>query len=174
MRIISGLYGSRRLKPPESNKVRPTSDRAKETLFNILNNIIDFNGITCADLFCGSGSLGLECISRGAELCYFIDIETELVKENIRLLNAEDKSKVSKSEVITFLNREKNGDFDLVFCDPPYDFKRYDDLIKKISEWNTLLVLEHNEKFIPDDIYKKFAFLSKKIGTVNFTLFDFN
>lgn len=174
MRIISGIYRSRQLKSPVSDNVRPTSDRAKETLFNILNNVVDFEGIICADLFCGSGNLGLECISRGAGLCYFIDKDTELVKENILGLDAEGKSKIIKSEVMTFLKNEKNFNFDLVFCDPPYDYDKYDELIEKISELKTVLILEHSEKLIISERYQKYIFLKKKIGTVNFTFFDFN
>lgn len=174
MRIISGIYRNRQLKPPASDKVRPTSDRAKETLFNILNNIVDYDGIICADLFCGSGSLGLECISRGAGMCYFIDKDTELVKENILRLDAAGKSKIIQSEVITFLNNENDFNFDLVFCDPPYDYDKYDELIEKISEWKTILILEHSVKFSISERFQKYTFLKKKIGTVNFTFFDFN
>ncbi len=82
MRIISGIYKSRILKPPASNKVRPTSDRAKETLFNVLSNIVDLDGITCIDLFCGTGNLGLESISRGSAKCYFVDTDIKLVLLN--------------------------------------------------------------------------------------------
>ena len=174
MRIISGVYKSRILSSPKSNKVRPTGDRAKETLFNILSNRIDFHNIICLDLFCGSGSLGLECISRGAEKCYFIDKDTKLVLKNIEHLNAKDKCEVFKMEVINFLNKFNDNKFGLIFCDPPYSYEKYDNLIKKISEFKTILVLEHSGKFKLSDEFLKFVFLKKKIGTINFTFFDFN
>ncbi|MDQ3020187.1 MAG: 16S rRNA (guanine(966)-N(2))-methyltransferase RsmD [Bacteroidota bacterium] len=174
MRIISGIYKSRILKTPSSGKVRPTSDRAKETLFNVLNNVIDFEGIKCLDLFCGTGNLGLECISRGADMCYFIDEQTDLVIKNIRLLNAEDKSKVFKSKALSFLNKFTEKEIDVIFCDPPYSYEPYNELIEKISLFKTILILEHSKDFIVSKNFEKNVFLKKKIGTVNFTFFDFN
>lgn len=174
MRIISGIYKSRILISPATDKVRPTSDRAKETLFNILNNKIDFEGITCIDLFCGTGNLGLECISRGAVMCYFVDEDTGLVLKNIGQLKAEDSSKVYKSEVTAFLKMFAGMNVDLVFCDPPYNYKHYNELIEKISLMNTILILEHSGQFNAGNQFEKYIFLKKKIGTVNFTFFDFN
>ncbi|MEP7146020.1 MAG: RsmD family RNA methyltransferase [bacterium] len=173
MRIISGIFKSRILKSPESDRIRPTSDRAKETLFNILNNIIDFEGISCLDLFCGTGNLGLEAISRGAAMCYFVDRHTDLVKTNIEQLGVLEKSKVIKSDAVNYLNSCTGDKFDLIFCDPPYDFEYYDRLIEKISGFNTILVLEHSEilKLKPD--FVKYISLKKKVGAVNFMLFDF-
>lgn len=172
MRIISGIFKSRVLSTPSSYKVRPTSDRAKETLFNILNNRIDFHGIKCLDLFCGTGNLGLECISRGALVCYFVDEDTELVSKNIELLHTKDNSKIFRSDAITFLDKF-NEEVDLIFCDPPYNYEDYSKLIEKISSSKNILILEHSEKFVLNTQFEKFVFLRKKIGTVNFTFFDF-
>lgn len=174
MRIISGIYKSRKLFSPSSDKVRPTSDRAKETLFNILNNRIDFEDISCLDLFCGTGNLGLECISRGASMCYFVDEDTDLVLKNTELLKAGDKSKIYKSDVLAFLKMFVGIKTDLVFCDPPYSYKHYIELIEKISVMKTILILEHSEKFTAENQFEKNIFLKKKTGTVNFTFFDFN
>jgi 16S rRNA (guanine966-N2)-methyltransferase len=174
MRIISGIYKSRVLKSPTSDKVRPTSDRAKETLFNILTNRIDLKGIRCLDLFCGTGNLGLECISRGAAMCYFVDRDTKIVLENIKLLDAADKSKVYKSDAMAYLDKFNEKGIDLVFCDPPYSYEHYNDLIVKISLLKTILVLEHSEYFNIKKDFEKYIFLKKRIGTVNFTFFDFN
>ena len=173
MRIISGLHKSRLISTPSGNKVRPTSDRAKETLFNILNNQIDFSGITCFDLFCGTGSLGLECISRGAQICIFVDEDTKLVNKNIIDLKVEHSSEVIKEDVIKFLSYNKLSP-DIVFCDPPYEFERYDLLIQKISLLKTLLVLEHSKNFLTPVKFGDSKFLTRKVGTVNFTFFNFN
>ncbi|MEO8210279.1 MAG: RsmD family RNA methyltransferase [bacterium] len=173
MRIISGIYKSRILKSPASDKVRPTSDRAKETLFNVLHNTIEFEGITCLDLFCGTGNLGLESISRGAGKCYFVDKDVKTVQKNVDQLDAADKSIVFKIEVNTFLNKFSDLNADLTFCDPPYSYKEYDKLLEKILPMKTILVLEHSEKFILKSDFEKFVFLRKKIGSVNFTFFDF-
>jgi len=174
MRIISGIYKSRILKPPVSNKVRPTSDRAKETLFNVLSNTIDLDGITCIDLFCGTGNLGLESISRGAGDCYFVDKDIKLVLKNIEQLKAEDKCIVLRMESIAFLKKFTGLKVDLIFCDPPYTYNEYNKLFEKIILMKTILVLEHSSKFELKNDFEKFVFLRKKIGTVHFTFFDFN
>lgn len=174
MRIITGIYKGRILKSPDSNKVRPTSDRAKESLFNVLNNIVDFEEITVLDLFCGTGSLGLECISRGAVKCYFTDTDVKLVQKNIDLLDLKDQCEVYRTEVLTFLKDFNRADIDIVFCDPPYDYECYTELIEKISLMKTILVLEHSGTFKLNENFEKYVFLKKKIGTVNFTFFDFD
>ena len=173
MRIISGKYNRRILISPDSYKVRPTSDRAKETLFNILSCRYDFNGMNVLDLFCGTGNLGLECLSRGAAMCCFVDKDVKLVMKNIELLKAGDNTCVERSDVLVFLKRRGKESFDLVFCDPPYDYENYNALLEEISLMKTILVLEHSEKFKADIKFEKFILLKKKIGTVNFTLFDF-
>ncbi|MBK8552831.1 MAG: 16S rRNA (guanine(966)-N(2))-methyltransferase RsmD [Ignavibacteria bacterium] len=173
MRIITGNYKGRILKSPDSNKVRPTSDRAKESLFNVLNNIVDFEEMTVLDLFCGTGSLGLECISRGARRCYFVDNDVNAVRKNIDILKLKDECEVLRSEVLNFLNRFNRSDIDIVFCDPPYDYERYSELIEKISLMKTILVLEHSGKFKLNDKFEEYVILKKKTGTVNFTFFDF-
>ncbi len=173
MRIISGAYKRRILKSPLTEEIRPTSDRAKETLFNILVNDFDFENLICLDLFCGSGNLGLECISRGAFLSFFVDRDTGLVEKNIRLLGVENKANIIRSDAIAFLDKPVNKHFDLIFCDPPYSYEFYDELIEKISLLKSILILEHSNKFIHSDHFEKFVYLKKKIGTVNFTFFDF-
>ena len=173
MRIISGIYKGRILKSPDSYKVRPTADRAKESLFNILNNRFDFDEMKIADLFCGSGSLGLECISRGASECCFVDKDVKLVTKNVEFLNAGAQSKIIRSDVLEFLKNEENTFFDIIFCDPPYDYDRYPELLEKIFLMKTVLILEHSEKFEYDEKFNQYIFLKKKIGTVNFTFYDF-
>lgn len=173
MRIISGKYNRRILISPDSYKVRPTSDRAKETLFNILSCRYDFNGMNVLDLFCGTGNLGLEFLSRGAAMCCFVDKDVRIVQKNIELLKAGDNAHAVKSDVMMYLKSRGNECFDLVFCDPPYDYENYNALLEEISLMKTILVLEHSEKFKADMKFEKFILLKKKIGTVNFTLFDF-
>lgn len=173
MRIISGNYKSRVLLAPSSDRIRPTGDRAKETLFNILNNIVEIEGMICMDLFCGTGNLGLESISRGAEKCYFVDKDVKLVQKNIENLEAEERSEVFKMEVIYFLNKFSEIHPDLIFCDPPYAYQEYDKLLKKLLPVKSILVLEHSKKFVLSDEFEKFVFLRKNIGTIYFTFFDF-
>ncbi len=135
--------------------------------------MIDLERINCLDIFCGSGSLGLECISRGAAMCYFVDRDTKLVSENIEKLKAENSCSVFKSDALAFLREHKVGEFRLVFCDPPFRYEFHNELLETISSMNTLLILEHPGKFIPDNKFENFIVLRKKIGVVNFTIFDF-
>lgn len=173
MRIISGIYKSRKLISPADDKVRPTSDRAKETLFNILNNHLDFRGITCMDLFCGTGNLGLESISRGAGKCYFADRDTSYVNKNIEKLGAAEKCTVEKTDSVLFLRNFREKPVDLIFCDPPYSYSDYTELIGCLKEQETFTVLEHSGNFRLNVIYNDYVILRKNIGTVNFTIFDF-
>lgn len=173
MRIISGIYNRRILHSPESENVRPTSDRAKETLFNMLNVRYDLEGMEILDLFCGTGNLGLECISRGASKCCFVDKDIKLVQKNIELLKAGDRCVTVRSDAVMFLaDNEKK--FDMVFCDPPYDYKNYTELLEKISLMKTVLALEHPDRFKPDIKFENQILFRKKTGSVNFTLFDFS
>ncbi|MBK8981783.1 MAG: 16S rRNA (guanine(966)-N(2))-methyltransferase RsmD [Ignavibacteria bacterium] len=173
MRIISGIYKGRRLISPENKKVRPTSDRAKETLFNILNNIIDFEGMNCLDLFCGSGALGLEAVSRGADKCVFADRDVSVVLKNIAVLKAEEKCITVKGDAVNYISSVSEK-FDLIFCDPPYDFDKYDEVITAASKAGSFLALEHSEKFVLNKEFEKFLTRKNKTGSVNFSLLDFN
>ncbi|HQY51357.1 MAG TPA: 16S rRNA (guanine(966)-N(2))-methyltransferase RsmD [Ignavibacteria bacterium] len=173
MRIISGKYKGMKLSSFNEKNIRPTSDRAKETLFNILHNLMDFESMKCLDLFCGSGALGLEMISRGADSCVFVDMNIDVAKKNAAYLSVDDKCEFERSDVLNYLLKVKS-EFDVVFCDPPYDYESYDDIINGVSKCGLFLVLEHSAGFVLNDIYENYLYKRKKIGTVNFTLLDFN
>ncbi len=120
MRIISGKHRGRKLVEFTQEGIRPTSDRAKESLFNILSSKVAAS--TVLDLFCGSGSLGLECVSRGADKVYFNDKSAgsiAVLKKNIAALKEENACVVSTSDYKDFLNRCTQK-FDIIFLDPPY------------------------------------------------------
>lgn len=133
MRIISGEFKSRLINVPDSKFIRPMTDRVRETLFNLLNNKIEFENIKVLDLYSGSGALGLECLSRGAKEIHFVEknpvIYNNLLK-NIDSLKANDKCKVHKSEALKFINNFKQQTFDLILADPPF-FK--DDIYKVVE-----------------------------------------
>lgn len=118
MRIVAGELGGRRLQTPprRSASVRPTSDRVREALFSILG---DIQAAGVLDLFCGTGALGLEALSRGAASATLVDTHTSLVRRNVSDLGAGDRCEVVRADVRAFLRRERRT-FDLVFCDPPY------------------------------------------------------
>lgn len=117
MRIIGGEFRNRVIKAPKGQDVRPTGERVREAIFNILYAQMDFNGITAADVCCGTGALGLEAISRGAEFCTFVDLDVKPVSHNLRELGVDDKAKVIRSlgQKARLVKKA-----DLVFVDPPY------------------------------------------------------
>ncbi|HRE40475.1 MAG TPA: RsmD family RNA methyltransferase [Ignavibacteria bacterium] len=174
MRIISGIYGRRILKSPSKGTVRPTTDRAKETLFNILSNKIDFNGLIVADLFCGSGSLGLECLSRGADEIYFTDINIANVESNIKSLGIKSGVKLINSNVLSFLKKHTDVKFDLIFADPPYNYEQYEELINQVSKCCCYFILEHESKISLPENFSEFIETEKKTGITKFTIYNFS
>ncbi len=122
MRVISGTYKGRLLKSVRDPRIRPAASRVKESIFNILQNRVDLHGARVLDLFAGSGSLGIEALSRGAAMAVFVDEWDKAVRaieENAKLLQCLDRCIVIKSDVYKFLRRAE-GQYDLVFVDPPY------------------------------------------------------
>jgi len=139
MKIISGNLSGRLIKLPKGRATRPTSARAKESLFNFLTHGLKFNfdQTQVLDLFAGSGSLGIETLSRGAKFCSFIDNDTNSVitiKENLKNLNLEKQSFVKKCDA-TNINFKFKNPFDLIFSDPPYkNFSKTKIAIEKINK----------------------------------------
>ena len=126
MRIISGSARGRRLLSPKNRMIRPTADRVKESLFNILVVILGgFDRCRVLDIFAGTGNLGLEALSRGASQAVFIDNQKEsvaLVAKNLRMLAFADRGRLLESEALPALRHleKREAPFHLVFIDPPY------------------------------------------------------
>lgn len=121
MRIISGIYGGRRLSPPKNISARPTTDFAKESLFNLLNNRIDFEGIDMLDLFAGTGGIGIECISRGAREVTAVElahVQQNWIIQCCKQLKINNLSLI-RGDVFKFLHSCRTQ-YDLIFADPPY------------------------------------------------------
>jgi 16S rRNA (guanine966-N2)-methyltransferase len=119
VRICSGLYKSRRIACPDD--IRPTSDRVKEALFSAL--LVDFKDLDVLDAFAGSGSLGIEALSRGAKSATFVDSSASsinFIKKNVSLIGIEEECIIIKSDVMSYIRKCKHS-FDLVFMDPPYN-----------------------------------------------------
>ena len=138
MRIISGLARGRKLKEPQGLDTRPTTDKVKESLFNIIQ--FELEGRRVLDLFAGTGQLGLEALSRGAEHCTFVDQRREaaaLVRENIALCRFESQSRVAQEEALSFLAccRER---FDVVFLDPPYQSGLLEKTLERLTQFDIL------------------------------------
>lgn len=175
MRIISGKYKGRRLEVPKNFKARPTTDFAKENLFNILNNSIDWENIKALDLFGGTGGISFELISRGCEdvICIekyaphysFIDKTKELLKA--------EGLKVFKTDVFKYLESSKSK-YDFIFADPPYDLPALDkvpDLIlkKQLLNEGGVFIMEHSKDYSFENLP---LFVEKRVyGSVNFSIF---
>lgn len=177
MRIISGKFKSRRLQAPKGLPVRPTTDMAKEALFNILNNLYYFYDIKVLDLFAGTGNISYEFASRGTTNITAIDVHFACVKY-IKQISDELEFNINtiKSDVFKYLNKTPHK-FDVIFADPPYKFEqeKFENLIdlvfdQQLLEENGLLILEHSSHTKLEN-HLRFSY-SKKYGGNCFSFFS--
>lgn len=134
LRVVAGEFRGRRISSPPLEIARPTKDRVKEALFSALGARGLVDGALVMDLFAGSGALGIEALSRGAEHCIFVDSNrgsVSVIERNLALLHAQDRATVVFSDVLGFLRSSRSPDrsVDLAFADPPYDSDYYHDLL---------------------------------------------
>jgi len=177
MRIIGGMHGGRRFNPPTFFKARPTTDFAKESLFNLINNRIDLEGTKVLDLFAGTGSISYEFMSRGCISITSVDNNPKYlayIKKVAEEINKEEKIlHTIKAEALSFL-KKADLNYDLIFADPPYDLPEIDripDLIfnnQSLKE-SCIVILEHSSK----NNFTKHAHFEdlRKYGSVNFSFF---
>ena len=176
MRIISGIHGGRRISPPAKMPyTRPTTDIAKEGLFNIIQNNLAIESLVVLDLFGGTGCISYELASRGAEDITIVEKDNhmyEFIKKTSLELNF-DNFKVVKSDVFKFIDTATKK-YDFIFAGPPYALATIDELPKKIIEKKLLsprgwFVLEHT----PRNDYKKYAHYKteRNYGTTIFSIF---
>ena len=174
MRIISGIHKGRRLNAPKKLPVRPTTDRSKEALFNIIQHQIEFSETSVLDLFSGTGSISYEFASRGAtqltavdknkHCVQFIETTAESLGMDIRII---------QKDCFTYLEEDK-GQYDFIFADPPYEFafKSYENIItlalKRLSSRGQLII-EHFNKIDLSE-FKMFA-SRRNYGTATFSFF---
>ena len=146
MRVIAGSARSLKLVTPEGLDTRPTTDRIKETLFNIIQ--ADVPGARFLDLFAGSGGIGIEALSRGAQWAVFVDNgkePCECISQNLAHTRMEDRAKVYKQDVFTALaSMEYKDRFDVIFMDPPYDMQ----LEKRVLQYLTMSSILDEETLI--------------------------
>jgi len=131
IRIIAGRYGRRVIRTPSGSSTRPTSDRVRESLFGSLGALIALDGAAFLDLYAGSGAIGFEALSRGAEQVTFVERDGEAVKvirDNVRTLGAQSACRVESVSVSRFLGRPSAQPVDVAFLDPPYAQSVDDDL----------------------------------------------
>lgn len=136
MRVITGTARGRKLREIAGNDIRPTSDLVKESLFNIIQ--FDIEGRRVLDLFAGTGQLGIEALSRGADSCVFVDESREAVMViRANLAHCEIEGEVALSDAMKYLERASSR-FDLIFIDPPYESSMIDKALAKIYEFDKL------------------------------------
>ncbi len=152
MRIIAGAFRGRRLHSPRGGKIRPTIDRVREAIFNIVASEVPDASVL--DLFAGTGAMGLEALSRGALRAVFVDQDSEavrLIRANVELCRASDRARIIQEPVPSAVRRlaAKNDKFDLIFLDPPYAKGLVEAtlvLLDGIAEAGALVVAEHHVK----------------------------
>ena len=177
MRVISGIYKSRRFDVPRSFKARPTTDFAKENLFNVLsNNYIDFeDGVIALDLFAGTGSISIELVSRGCDQVISVERDRDHYQFISKIMKEVKTEKCIpiRADVFKFIKTCKSQ-FDFIFADPPYELKDLATIPDLIFEHNLLkedglFVLEHGKQ---DHFEDNPHFIEKRVyGSVNFSFF---
>ena len=177
MRVISGIYKRRRFDVPHSFKARPTTDFAKESLFNVLSNYMDFeDGIRALDLFAGTGSISLELVSRGCDQVISIEKDRDHHAFICKVMNEvkTDRCIPIRGDVFRYIQSNRTQ-FDFIFADPPYELKELETLSDLIFEHDLLkegglFVLEHGKR---NNFETHPHFIERRIyGSVNFSFFQ--
>jgi len=175
MRIVSGRYKRRTITPPGNLPVRPTTDMAKESLFNILGNLIDFNDKSVLDLFAGTGNISYEFVSRGCTSVTAVDQNfscVKFIKDTAEKLDMSELH-VVKQDVFRFIGMSRNK-YDIIFADPPFKMDNIKEISEKVFENELLsaggwLIIEHPGEI---DLSESQYFCEhRKYGRVNFSFF---
>ncbi|MCH5233486.1 MAG: RsmD family RNA methyltransferase [Muribaculaceae bacterium] len=176
MRIIRGKYGRRRFDVPHIITARPTTDFARENLFNVLENIADFEGKSACDLFAGTGAISYEFLSRGCtyvtavekagvQVAFMKSVAAKLGDENLHII---------KTDVFKFIHEDQRP-YDFIFADPPYDHPRFQEIPELILNSNlvkkgSIIIVEHSKAF---DFSGLQGFSQHRAyGSVNFSIFE--
>lgn len=176
MRIIRGKYGRRRFSVPTNITARPTTDFARENIFNVIENLVDLEGLKCLDLFAGTGAVSFELLSRGAASVTSVEksatqarfiekVKQELKDRNLHLL---------RTDALRYI-RDSSTSFDFVFADPPYDLDGFGDIPQMVLDSRLLhpgsiFIIEHSKKY---DFSTFPHFIDHRAyGSVNFSIFE--
>jgi 16S rRNA (guanine966-N2)-methyltransferase len=176
VRIISGVYKGKRLYPGKSFKARPTTDFAKENLFNVISNYFDFKDLQVLDLFSGTGSISYEFASRGCQFADAVEVNSRhhaFIIKTASELNFHQINAI-RADAFSFL-KHTSRDYDIIFADPPFDLKELGHIPYAIFRSNVLkaggwLILEHGKEH---DFSSHPRFLElRKYGSVHFSIFE--
>lgn len=176
MRIIRGKYGRRRFSVPTNITARPTTDFARENIFNVIENLVDLEGLKCLDLFAGTGAVSFELLSRGAASVTSVEksatqarfiekVKQELNDRNLHLL---------RTDALRYI-RDSSTSFDFVFADPPYNLEGFGDIPQMVLESRLLhpgsiFIIEHSKNH---DFSSLPHFIDHRVyGSVNFSIFE--
>ena len=176
MRIISGKYGRRRFDVPTNITARPTTDMARENIFNVITNLIDLEGIDALDLFAGTGAVSMELLSRGCRTVTSVEkaaVQHRFIGKIARELGVEGH-RLIKGDAFRFIASAETGSYDLVFADPPYDHPRFGEIPELIlgsgmTRQGGIVVVEHSSRY---DFSELAGFIDRRTyGSVNFSIF---
>ncbi|MCF0203894.1 MAG: RsmD family RNA methyltransferase [Muribaculaceae bacterium] len=178
MRIIRGKYGRRRFDVPTNITARPTTDFARENIFNVIENMVDIEGAAVLDLFAGTGAVSFEFLSREAASVTCVEKSSTQFNfiRKVRDILADDNLTIIKGDVLKFIASTKKS-FDIIFADPPYDMPGFGEIPPKILasplvKPGTLFIMEHSKNY---DFSALPHFHShREYGSVNFSLFVIN
>ena len=173
MRIIGGNLRGKKILNPTDKSTRPLKDMVRESIFNIIehskNEYVELNNAKVLDLFSGTGSFGIECLSRGAKKVVFFENyinSIKILKKNLDLLSLSEQSNIIEKDAYNLTKSENNLiKFDLIFLDPPFKDNKLNQLIEKIKEMkitskNTLIIIHRNKKI--SEIISKDLIISKE------------
>lgn len=138
MRIISGKYKGKQLQASKDQSIRPTTNKIKEYIFDLINDYLE--EAVVLDLFCGSGNLGLEAMSRGAQSVTFVDNNQgslRVLRRNLSVVKVEEPFKIVRKDAVLFLKKNRQP-FDLIFVDPPFKWKEFDKMMPLLFDENNL------------------------------------
>ncbi|MDE7413425.1 MAG: RsmD family RNA methyltransferase [Muribaculaceae bacterium] len=176
MRIIRGKYGKRRFEVPKNITARPTTDFARENLFNVIENLTDLEGKSALDLFAGTGAVSWEFVSRGCGEVTAVEqarVQAMFIK-SVKEKLGDTVLKLIKGDVFIFLERAKES-YDIIFADPPYNHPRFAEIPGKILNSKavgpgTLVIIEHNK----DHDFSRLPGFRRHLayGSVNFSIFE--
>lgn len=175
MRIISGKYRGRAINPPRNLRARPTTDFAKENLFNVLTNLVDFEECDVLDLFAGTGSMSYEFASRGAASVTSVEINAvhhNFIRNTARELGATNIFPVKANAFLYLKSCPKQ--FDIIFSDAPYDLDNIPEIVELVFSENLLredgiFIFEHSDKY--DFSNHEFFWQLRSYGSVQFSMF---
>ena len=175
MRVITGTARGRRLKTLDGDSVRPTTDKVKESIFNIIQ--FDIEGSRVLDMFCGCGQLGIEALSRGAVSAVFADISRasiSVTEENLEATGFRSISKTVLGDSLSYLDRTSEM-FDIAFLDPPYAAGLLDKALSlvcdKMSDYGTIICEHPPEVTLPEEIKSFTVYKKYRYGKINVTTY---